>query len=308
MDCVIVDIDGTLADLSHRLHHISGGRKDWDSFFGAMADDIVIEPVARLVNVFYDADIPIILCSGRPDNYRDVTVKWLDDHQIPHAALYMRPEGDRRADNIVKSLILDGIIADGYEPWLVIDDRPRVVAMWRERGLTCLQCSDWSERDESPPTTLTIMVGPSGAGKTTWLDDGRGLLNGIHADQVISSDNIRSDLCGDFRDQTKNEAVFAALHDIVRTRLRHGLPTVIDSTALRRKDRLACVALAPAGCKVHYIVVDRPMEEKRRDAGWRAELPIDLLAKHDQIFRSQVKDILAGDGDASVEVIDLRRV
>jgi hypothetical protein len=44
----------------------------------------------------------------------------------------------------------------------------------------------------------------------------------------------------------------------------------------------------------------------RRDAGWRAELPIDLIAKHDQIFRSQISDILAGDGRPNVEVIDLR--
>ena len=27
----------------------------------------------------------------------------------------------------------------------VVDDRQKVVDMWREEGLTCLQCADWEE-------------------------------------------------------------------------------------------------------------------------------------------------------------------
>jgi hypothetical protein len=60
---------------------------------------------------------------------------------VPNHALYMRPARDSRDDGIVKSELLDRIIADGYEPWLAIDDRDRVVEMWRARGLTCLQCA-----------------------------------------------------------------------------------------------------------------------------------------------------------------------
>jgi hypothetical protein len=63
---------------------------------------------------------------------------------------------------------------------------------------------------------------------------------------------------------------------------------------------------------VHYVVIDRPMEDKRRNAGWRAEIvgkdgaPFDLISKHDQMFRSQLKDILAGDGLPNVVVVDMR--
>jgi hypothetical protein len=49
------------------------------------------------------------------------------------------------------------------------------------------------------------------------------------------------------------------------------------------------------------------MEEKVRDSGWRATLPFNLLEKHQQTFNSQIKDILAGDKQPNVEVIDLRR-
>ena len=53
--------------------------------------------------------------------------------------LYMRAEQDYRADDIVKSEILDQIIADGFQPDMVFDDRNRVCDMWRERGIRCLQ-------------------------------------------------------------------------------------------------------------------------------------------------------------------------
>lgn len=304
---VIFDIDGTLADLSHRLHHIKSSPPNWDAFFASCVDDRVIEPIRELVWLVDNQGYRIILVSGRSDQVRGETEAWLAGHGIPYHELHMRRAGDYRQDTIVKSEILDGILAAGHEIAFVVDDRPSVVAMWRERGLTCLQCRDWDEAGSPKPGLLTLMVGPSGAGKSHWLASTDSLRHGIHAHHVISSDQIRADLCGDFRDQTKNDEVFAALHAVAKARLAHGLPTVIDATNLRRKDRLAAAALAKGG-KVRYVVLDRPTEEKRRDAGWRAELPIDLIAKHEQTFRSQLKDILTGDAQPNVEVVDLRRV
>ncbi|MCE9564634.1 MAG: AAA family ATPase [Planctomycetes bacterium] len=303
---VIFDIDGTLADATHRLHHIQNGSRNWDAFFAEAANDPVIEPVRDLVQLFDNQDYQIILVSGRTDKIRGLTEAWLDQHSIPYHELYMRAESDYRQDFLVKSELLDGILAKGHQIHCVIDDRPSVVAMWRERGLTCLQCREWDEREASTPGLLTLMVGPSGGGKTTWLTSEGASAHGIHPSHVISSDQIRADLCGDFRDQTKNDEVFTTLHAIAQARLAHGLPTVIDATNLRRKDRLAAVALAKGG-KVRYVIIDRPEAEKRRDAGWRAGLQIDLIAKHAQTFGSQVKDILAGDQLPNVEVIDLRR-
>lgn len=322
MRAVICDIDGTLSDATHRLHHITNGQRNWDGFFAAMGDDPCHEPIRDLLDHLVPRGTAIVLCSGRPETYRDVTEAWLRQHRIAWDALYMRPAGDTRADCIVKAELLRGMQEDGYEPFLVIDDRPSVVAMWREQGLTCLQCRDWDERPKVEPGLLTIMVGPSGAGKTTWLRSYLAACTnfgiscrefGIKQRHVISSDEIREDLCGDFRSQERNDEVFAALHAIVKTRVTRGLPAVVDATNLRRKDRMAVAALAPAEGPVRYIVIDRPMEEKRRDAGWRAEVkdkdgqPFDLIAKHHQTFQSQLKDILAGDNLSNVEVIDLRR-
>lgn len=312
---VIFDIDGTLADATHRLHHVTGGRRDWDAFFAGMADDTAIEPICDLLTNFI-GKTAIVLCSGRPEKYRGVTDEWLRRTAgiVRYDALYMRPDGDHRADHVVKAELLARMRADGYEPWLAVDDRPSIVAMWRENGITCLQCRDWDERPAVAPGELTLMVGPSGGGKSTWLGSLRAATLGIHPSHVISSDQIRADLCGDFRDQTRNDEVFAALHAVVKTRVTHGLPTVVDATNLRRRDRLAVVALTQPEAPVRYVVVDRPLEEKRRDAGWRADLRaedgelFDLIGKHAQTFASQLGDILAGDGLPNVTVVDLRRM
>ncbi len=144
-DCVIVDIDGTLADCHHRRRHINRSPKDWNKFLSPdlVAKDKLIAPVARLVNELVGNNT-IIYASGRPDSLRETTMDWLISHDLwfhPYE-LYMRRRGDMRSDVVVKREILRYIRADGFVPWLTIDDRSSVVAMWRDEGLTCLQVAD----------------------------------------------------------------------------------------------------------------------------------------------------------------------
>jgi predicted kinase len=307
MKAIICDIDGTLADCRHRLHHVlPGGKRDWDAFFSEMAEDKCISPVADLICAAH-SHYRVVLCSGRPEKYRAVTVEWLDLHGIDYDALYMRPDDDTRADHIVKAQILRGIREDGYEPFIVIDDRQSVVDMWRDAGLVCLQAAP--AQDPIPASALlTLMVGPSGAGKTTWLQSDAAREMGIKPRHVISSDATREDLCGDFRCKDRNTDVFAAVHAIARTRLKAGLPTVIDATHIRRKDRMTSAALA-GDAPVRYVVIDRPLWDKYAAAGWRAEVKINgvgLINAHAQTFSSNLKDILSGDSLPNVTVHDFR--
>ncbi len=139
MKCYLFDIDGTIADLSHRLHHIEKSPKDWDAFFAACAGDAPIPHIIELVRVLNDADQRVIFVSGRSDQCRADTEAWLDRHEIAGLPLYMRRAGDHRPDNLVKGELLDRILADGYEPVMAFDDRKQVVDMWRERGVPCAQ-------------------------------------------------------------------------------------------------------------------------------------------------------------------------
>lgn len=136
---VVCDIDGTIADIQHRRHWVASKPKNWAAFNAGMSQDTVHEDIAELLTVFADRGCRIILCSGRGEENRAVTEAWLADNDIPYNSLYMRPEGDRRQDSIVKVELLEQICADYGTPWLWLDDRNQVVDAIRAQGIRVLQ-------------------------------------------------------------------------------------------------------------------------------------------------------------------------
>jgi uncharacterized HAD superfamily protein len=128
-------MDGTLADVGHRLHHIKGpGRKNWHAFFEGMDDDPPNREIVDMVRE-YSGDHEIIVITGRPDSYRQRTIAWLKRYNVPFSRLYMRKARDHRPDYVVKKELLESLGADKERVALVIDDRPSVCDMWRECGL-----------------------------------------------------------------------------------------------------------------------------------------------------------------------------
>ena len=138
-EIVIFDIDGTLADVSERIHHVKKKPKNWNAFFQGMAQDKAIHSMVRLCNVLYQSGIKILLCSGRSEEHRTQTVQWLAQQGVKYHELILRPDGDRRSDIIVKREMLAGL--DRSKILFVVEDRSRVVEMWRSEGLVCLQCA-----------------------------------------------------------------------------------------------------------------------------------------------------------------------
>ena len=138
-EIVIFDIDGTLADVSERLHHIKKKPKDWDAFFRGIPQDKAIHSIVRLCNILYASGIKILLCTGRREKDRAETVKWLNQQGVNYHELILRPDGDRRSDVIVKREMLAGL--DRSKILFVVEDRSGVVEMWRSEGLVCLQCA-----------------------------------------------------------------------------------------------------------------------------------------------------------------------
>lgn len=138
MRCYLFDIDGTVADCSHRLHHIEKHPKDWDAFFAMTDGDMAIPHIAELAH-HLNALAPVVFVTGRGAESRAATEGWLVRHGWQNIRLYMRAAGDRRDDGIVKSELLDQILADGFVPIMAFEDRTRVVRMWRARGIPCAQ-------------------------------------------------------------------------------------------------------------------------------------------------------------------------
>lgn len=132
---VMVDIDGTVA-----LH---GDRSPYDT--SRYHEDTVNRAVVDTVCMAFEAGHRIVFCSGRSEEFRDVTASWLSDHVLPVGAgweLHMRPAGDTRNDAVVKLELFDQHIRDRFDVRFVLDDRDRVVKAWRSVGLTVFQVAE----------------------------------------------------------------------------------------------------------------------------------------------------------------------
>lgn len=138
---VLCDLDGTLSDTEHRLHHIRGIHRDFDAFFAASGEDEPIGPVITLVNALAAAGKEIHIITGRREDTREITEAWLERHGVSYDRLTMRGLADRTPDHVLKRRWFE---AD-YDPadiLLALEDRARVVVMYRELGITCLQVAE----------------------------------------------------------------------------------------------------------------------------------------------------------------------
>lgn len=135
---VIFDVDGTIANNDHRRAWVQTKPKNWKAYNATMSEDRPIENIINLANILH-AHYNIIIVTARSDDHEDTTRNWLQRHNVKHDFIYFRKDKDYRDDSIVKSEILDIILEHGHEPVMVFDDRNKVVNMWRERGLQCLQ-------------------------------------------------------------------------------------------------------------------------------------------------------------------------
>lgn len=131
-DCVICDIDGTLA--------FRGNRNPFD--FSCVKRDLVNEPIKQLLQLIIRGSIKpveIIIFSGRDDICEKDTREWLNHYDIEFDQLYMRKTGDKRKDSIIKKELYNYHINHRYNCLYWVDDRRQVIDMVRnELGLTCL--------------------------------------------------------------------------------------------------------------------------------------------------------------------------
>jgi hypothetical protein len=140
---VIVDLDGTIFDLSHRLHFITDKPKNWNAFFKAAKDDTPIKKVVEVIRALDDAGYGLVFITGRSDMIREITQEALNK-LFPTTIydLYMRRDGDNREDSIVKLELLNKAFpesGDKEEILGVFEDRQQVVDMYRAQGLRVFQ-------------------------------------------------------------------------------------------------------------------------------------------------------------------------
>jgi hypothetical protein len=159
---IIFDIDGTLLDISHRLHLIKKTPPDWEEFRNPLQKkwDEPRLPIIKVAVALQNADHNLLFCSGRRESEREGTLESLSRFFPPMPMLWMRKDKDFREDTKVKADMLEIIRSPdvkfpgyppdpdpmvgrifpegskGFNPVMAFDDRPSVIRMWKEHGLT----------------------------------------------------------------------------------------------------------------------------------------------------------------------------
>ncbi len=136
----VIDIDGVVADVRHRLHLIQDLPKQWNAFFTAAADDPPLaEGVALVLELAGDHDV--VWLTGRPERNRRLTRRWLAAQGLPDSPLLMRPDRDFRPAKVAKREELRRLRAD-REVAVVVDDDPDVVALLTADGFP-VRLAEW---------------------------------------------------------------------------------------------------------------------------------------------------------------------
>lgn len=119
------------------------------------------------------------------------------------------------------------------------------------------------------PTSLVLLSGPPGSGKTT-------ACQALPPTLVISSDRLRESFFGtaktvidgklaDHPMDIDDRLIFATMENVVRARLRAGLTTVVDATLISDKERKPFAAIAEElGVPIQVIIFEVPEAQLRQ--------------------------------------------
>ena len=139
---VFCDLDGTVADNSHRTGFIQSTKKDWDAFYSPelIANDLPIAPATKaLKRMMAMQGLLLYFLTGRPEKTRQATVEWLRLHLpsvVATAPVLMRPDGDFRKADVYKEEHIQKV-TNLYpnRVKIFIDDDVRNSAMYQRLGL-----------------------------------------------------------------------------------------------------------------------------------------------------------------------------
>jgi hypothetical protein len=143
MMTVIFDLDGTLAIIDKRREKaaLPNSKINWKTFF----DPANIEldepnvPVIKAFQAMKAAGYRVGVFSGRDAVSYVETSNWLEKYGVDFDFMRMRPKGSHTPDDVLKKQWLDEELSTGEEILCTFDDRDKVVKMWRENGITCMQ-------------------------------------------------------------------------------------------------------------------------------------------------------------------------
>lgn len=144
----IVDVDGTLCDISTIRHFVQrpSGEKDFDSFHNASRDCPPHQQAIDYCIRHHAAGHIIVVVTARKDRHYQVTKAWLDQWMpVPYDGPIMRPDDDNYSDVVIKRRI-HRYLAKHYRIVEACDDNPAIVALWQELGIPVEIVPGWDDR------------------------------------------------------------------------------------------------------------------------------------------------------------------
>ena len=145
MTIAVYDIDGVVADVRHRLHHLDRRPKDWGGFFRTAAKDSPLPEGIAMVTASAAAH-DIVWLTGRPDWMRSLTRDWLAKHGLPTGELLMRKRHDFRPAKVMKVSVLESLKSRGLISF--VDDDPDVIDAATSAGFPAA-LADWVPRSST---------------------------------------------------------------------------------------------------------------------------------------------------------------
>lgn len=145
-EAVIVDVDGTLCDVSTLRHHIASRPKNFDAFHAGSSQCPPITQTLEFIARHHGAGRTIVVVTARCYRWEGLTRAWLNRHvTAPFAGPFMRGDDDFRPDVEVKRAIHEILLRDhGYRIVEAIDDNPAIVALWQELGIPTTVVPGWA--------------------------------------------------------------------------------------------------------------------------------------------------------------------
>lgn len=138
---IVLDLDGTICDCSHRVTLAQAGL--WDEFHALCKDDKpfwpVVEALRELDRAFY-----FVVVSGRDERQLKVTQEWFENWSVPvPEVMLLRPKDDFRPDVELKIGLIESFFGTKENALesvaFCLDDRDKVVEGLRNYGLTVFQ-------------------------------------------------------------------------------------------------------------------------------------------------------------------------
>lgn len=136
---VIFDLDGTLANTTHRNALIDGSFEGYHNFHVRCMDDTLYGTTATIAKILNRSDYLFWVVTSRPIEVLEKTRAWFFAYNVVPDNIIMRPIGNTQTGaELKRSWIRDGTLPK-ERIFCVFDDDEASVAMWREEELVCFQ-------------------------------------------------------------------------------------------------------------------------------------------------------------------------